>query len=55
MANKIEIEVSKIYDGITYYNCTAYDYNGEIVGFMKELLPVHVEMFVKAFTVDSEI
>lgn len=50
MANKIEIEVAKIYDGITYYNCTAYDYNGEVVGFMKEMLPVNVKRFVEAFT-----
>lgn len=50
MASKIEIEVAKVYDGITYYNCTAYNYDKEVIGFVKNILPEHVTMFVKFFT-----
>lgn len=50
MASKIEIEVAKVYDGITYYNCTAYNYDKEVIGFVKEILPEYVTMFVKFFT-----
>ena len=50
MASKIEIEVAKVYDGITYYNCTAYNYDKEVIGFMKEILPINVKRFVEALT-----
>ena len=50
MASKIEIEVAKVYDGITYYNCTAYNYDKEVIGFVQNILPEHVTMFVKFFT-----
>ena len=48
MASKIEIEVAKYY-GIIYYNCTAYDHNGKIIGFMKDLLLINVKRFVETF------
>ena len=48
MASKIEIEVAKVY-GIICYNCTAYDHNGEIIGFMKDLLLINVKRFVETF------
>ena len=50
MASKIEIEVAKVYDGITYYNCTAYNYDEEVIGFVQNILPEYVTMFVKFFT-----
>ena len=50
MASKIEIVVAKVYDGITYYNCTAYNYNQEVIGFVQNILPEYVTMFVKFFT-----
>ena len=50
MASKIEIEVAKVYDGITYYNCTAYNYDKEVIGFVQNILPEYVTMFVKFFT-----
>ena len=50
MASKIEIEVAKVYDGITYYNCTAYNYDKEVIGFVKNVLPEYATMFVKFFT-----
>lgn len=54
MASKIEIEVAKVYDGITYYNCTAYNYDKEVIGFVKNILPEYVTMFVEAFTMNKE-
>ena len=55
MASKIEIEVAKVYDGITYYNCTAYNYDKEVIGFVQNILPEYVTMFVKFFTMGNEI
>lgn len=49
MAKKIEIEAAKIRDGLTYYNCTAYDPSGEVIGFMKELVPNNVLRFIESF------
>jgi hypothetical protein len=54
MASKIEIEVAKVYDGITYYNCTAYNYDKEVIGFVKNIIPEYVIMFVEAFTMNKE-
>ena len=54
MASKIEIEVAKVYDGITYYNCTAYNYDKEVIGFVKNVIPAYVTMFVKTFTMGNE-
>lgn len=53
MVSKIEIEVAKIYNGITYYNCTVYN-DKEIISFVKNLLPEYVAMFVEAFTMGNE-
>ena len=50
MASKIEIEVAKIENGLTYYNCIAYNYDKEVIGFMQNILPEYVTMFVKFFT-----
>ena len=54
MASKIGIEVAKIEDGITYYNCTAYNYDQEVIGFVRNIIPAYVTMFVKAFTMGNE-
>lgn len=54
MASKIEIEVAKIENGLTYYNCTAYNYDKEVIGFVKNIIPAYVAMFVEAFTMGNE-
>ena len=54
MANKIEIEIAKIENGLTYYNCTAYNYKQEIIAFMKNILPEYVTMFLEAFIMTKE-
>ena len=54
MASKIEIEVAKVENGLTYYNCTAYNYDKEVTAFMQNILPEYVTMFVEAFTMTKE-
>ena len=53
MASKIEIEVAKVYNGITYYNCTAYNHDKEVIGFVQNILPEYVTRFVEAFTIGN--
>lgn len=54
MASKIEIEIAKIENGLTYYNCTAYNYDKEVIGFVQNIIPAYVTMFVKAFTMGND-
>ena len=54
MASKIEIEAAKIENGITYYNCIVYNYDKEVIGFVKNVLPEYVTRFVEAFTIGNK-
>ena len=54
MASKIEIEIAKVENGLTYYNCTAYNWDKEVTAFMQNILPEYVTMFVEAFTKGKE-